>query len=638
MAFEIGAAVARIKGDNTQLKATVKESKGVMSNFGDQVQATAKGAAIGFGILAAGLTAFAKKASDSTVDYVKGVNRLSREIGETTEKTSALLYVTKRMGIDAEAASGVFGIFSKRIAEAAGNSDEARLKQEELRNKIKQVKQELAQTTDEIKLNGDKTGDLRLKMESLNIDLSKLNLELTKSDTPFQRLGINLTDVNGKQKTFATVLGEVADKIKGMPNGVEKTALAMELFGRSGKDMLPILNLGSEGIARMEEDAKRLGLTITKDNIKAVKDYSQAQKDLADSQQALNIQVGTKALPLQTAFLQEINKLVGGLAQQKGAVGDVTTGILAYGGPVAGAISATAGFAGSVGGALPLMEKMGFSLALLARMGVVGLVIAAIAGAVYVVIQAFGGLDNVMNGLTNAYNKFLKPVFDNLWATIQTQLIPALSRLWEKVGPILIPVLQQLAVILGTVIIAHIILTATVLTWLIQRFSDFINWMVSAKGAAQNFATAVGYFIGGVPGAIIAAMSGVSNALISPFREAFNWIKSNVDAVTKKLKDLSPFTRHSPSLVDLVRAGTGEIKKSYKGMFTDLRGMAFPLTPKFGPLASQGALLAGGLGGGGNGVTTNFHGDVIINKDADADYVMQRLTRGQEVAMRGGTV
>ena len=61
-------------------------------------------------------------------------------------------------------------------------------------------------------------------------------------------LGISATDATGKLKTADQVTLEIANKFKTMPDGIEKTALAMQLFGKSGADMIPMLNEGGKAI------------------------------------------------------------------------------------------------------------------------------------------------------------------------------------------------------------------------------------------------------------------------------------------------------------------------------------------------------------------------------------------------------
>jgi len=63
-----------------------------------------------------------------------------------------------------------------------------------------------------------------------------------------KNLNIELKDSSGYLKTSDQYLFEVADRFKGMPDGISKSTLAMQLFGKSGADMIPLLNGGSEAM------------------------------------------------------------------------------------------------------------------------------------------------------------------------------------------------------------------------------------------------------------------------------------------------------------------------------------------------------------------------------------------------------
>lgn len=65
------------------------------------------------------------------------------------------------------------------------------------------------------------------------------------------------------------VLGNIAEKFASMPDGAEKTALAMQLFGRSGKQMIPLLNKGREELEATRKEAQRLGLVMGDDAVEA---------------------------------------------------------------------------------------------------------------------------------------------------------------------------------------------------------------------------------------------------------------------------------------------------------------------------------------------------------------------------------
>jgi len=66
----------------------------------------------------------------------------------------------------------------------------------------------------------------------------------------YKALGVSVRDSDGNLKESEVVLAEIANEFKGMRNGATKAALAMEIFGRSGAQLIPMLNEGGEALER----------------------------------------------------------------------------------------------------------------------------------------------------------------------------------------------------------------------------------------------------------------------------------------------------------------------------------------------------------------------------------------------------
>ena len=69
----------------------------------------------------------------------------------------------------------------------------------------------------------------------------------TYADT-YAKLGIDVRNVNGDLKPTDQLLGEIADRFADLPDGPEKAAAALDLFGKSGVDMITMLNGGSAAL------------------------------------------------------------------------------------------------------------------------------------------------------------------------------------------------------------------------------------------------------------------------------------------------------------------------------------------------------------------------------------------------------
>lgn len=90
----------------------------------------------------------------------------------------------------------------------------------------------------------------------------------------FEDLGISVTDSSGNVRAMESLLLDVAEKFSKMEDGTVKTAMAMRLFGRSGTEMIPMLNAGREGLAALMEEARKLGLVFDKETAQAMERFN----------------------------------------------------------------------------------------------------------------------------------------------------------------------------------------------------------------------------------------------------------------------------------------------------------------------------------------------------------------------------
>ena len=81
----------------------------------------------------------------------------------------------------------------------------------------------------------------------------------------FRALDVSVTDAEGKLRSADSVMIDLADRFSRMEEGADKTALAIKVFGKSGAEMIPLLNNGRQGLADMAAESDRLGKTISTD-------------------------------------------------------------------------------------------------------------------------------------------------------------------------------------------------------------------------------------------------------------------------------------------------------------------------------------------------------------------------------------
>jgi hypothetical protein len=91
--------------------------------------------------------------------------------------------------------------------------------------------------------------------EKLQAGLTRLNVAMVAAadgnaaaEAKFKRLGISVKNAAGEVRPTDQVFKDLGDRFKDMPNGAEKAAAAVSIFGKAGADLIPLLNGGREAM------------------------------------------------------------------------------------------------------------------------------------------------------------------------------------------------------------------------------------------------------------------------------------------------------------------------------------------------------------------------------------------------------
>lgn len=133
--------------------------------------------------------------------------------------------------------------------------------------------------------------------DQLSQGLTRLNKAAAEGNKAFDAMGISARDANGKLKSSDELLKEVAGKFAGYREGAAKAALAQQLFGRSGAELIPLLNAGSDGIAEMQAEAEALGLVLDQQTRKAAEAFGDNLTRLKRAQEGVTTQIAAQMLP-----------------------------------------------------------------------------------------------------------------------------------------------------------------------------------------------------------------------------------------------------------------------------------------------------------------------------------------------------
>lgn len=173
-------------------------------------------------------------------------------------------------------------------------------------------------------------GQSGLEVAGLEANLTKLNKTAVEAAhgnkdqaETFAALGVSVSDAAGRMKSTDTMLLELADSFARFADGPEKAELAMRVFGKSGTDMIPMLNAGRAGITDLMAEAKTLGVVMNGEAAAAAEAFNDNLDRLSTSMRGVAMAAGQDALPA----LREITDAMAEAAKEGGILRAVWVGM-----------------------------------------------------------------------------------------------------------------------------------------------------------------------------------------------------------------------------------------------------------------------------------------------------------------------
>ena len=219
---------------------------------------------LGLAVSAAGLGAMVK----ASLDSADSLSKLSQRVGITVESLSTLIPVADLAGVSGEKFEGGLRKLATRMLDAATGSDEAA--------------------------------------------------------RGFAAVGVSIQNQDGTLRATDQVLLDLTDRFKAMPDGAQKTALAVDLFGKSGADLIPFLNQGRDGVDALTTELQALGVQIGGDTAAQAEVFNDA---LAKVRLAIT-SIGNRVIE---AFLPAMNDMANGMvesAKQGGSLRAILDGVV----------------------------------------------------------------------------------------------------------------------------------------------------------------------------------------------------------------------------------------------------------------------------------------------------------------------
>lgn len=145
---------------------------------------------------------------------------------------------------------------------------------------------------------GASVDGLKVGMKTLTNQMQMAEQGSTTATEAFEALGLSWTDNTGKMKDQETMMWEAFSALQACEDQTMKAALASDLFGKAGTELMPMLNGASGSIEEMKQKAHELGLVLSDDAIDAGVVFTDTVDQAKRSMDTLVAQVGVKVMPI----------------------------------------------------------------------------------------------------------------------------------------------------------------------------------------------------------------------------------------------------------------------------------------------------------------------------------------------------
>ena len=111
----------------------------------------------------------------------------------------------------------------------------------------------------------------------------------------FERLGLSMDEI--KNLSREDLFGKVVESLQGVASETEKAAIANDLFGKSGQDLIPLFNMTNDELQGLMQEAEDYGMVMSNEAVKASADFKDSLTLLSGTVDGLKNQMVAELLP-----------------------------------------------------------------------------------------------------------------------------------------------------------------------------------------------------------------------------------------------------------------------------------------------------------------------------------------------------
>ena len=207
----------------------------------------------------------------------------------------------------------------------------------------------------------------------------------------FDKLGISVQNADGTLRDAQDVFGDVIDALGAISNETERDAIAMTIFGRSARDLNPLIKAGSDGLRELTQEAHDVGYVMGEEALDALGAVDDQLQRMNRSSEALKNQIAVGMAPAVENLMKKGTDLF--VRLQEAAEG---SGILEVFGALLDVVSALEPLfdvlLGTAEDGVPVLQTLALALGVLAD------ALTIVANTIAIVIELFKQLFNLISG------------------------------------------------------------------------------------------------------------------------------------------------------------------------------------------------------------------------------------------------
>lgn len=176
---------------------------------------------------------------------------------------------------------------------------------------------------------GASINNMKMGMKTLTTQMQSAAQGSQTSVEAFDALGVSIYDSSGKLRNQEDMMWDAFSALQGMTNQTEKAAIANQLFGRAGSELMPMLNGSAGSIEKMRKQARELGLVMSDETVDAGVKLTDTMDQAKRALSAVAMRIGGKLLPYAQAagdylldHLPQIESAAGKAGKFLGKMGD----------------------------------------------------------------------------------------------------------------------------------------------------------------------------------------------------------------------------------------------------------------------------------------------------------------------------